>query len=279
MGGTTPAAPSPGATPASLSLVIPAYNEEARLPALLEVLATSAPGAIERGGFALLETLIVDDGSSDRTAEILREAAAVNPQLKPVLRAGENRGKGAAVAAGVSEAAGACVLLADVDLSTPLEELAKLSAALDEGFDAAIGSRAVPGAIVERGPAHRQLTGTVFNGAVRMLTGLDVRDTQNGFKLLRTADAKELLAEQACRGFAFDVELLMRAELAGLRIAEVPVLYVHDSRSSVRVVSAGVRMLADISRLAYRLRLRQSSRRRRRFERGPLTDLPANDPD
>ncbi|HEX8689722.1 MAG TPA: dolichyl-phosphate beta-glucosyltransferase [Solirubrobacterales bacterium] len=279
MGGTEPAAPSPGARPASLSLVIPAYDEEARLPALLEVLSSSAGGAVERGGFSLLETLIVDDGSNDRTPEILREAASANPLLKPVLGSGQNRGKGAAVAAGVFQAAGEYVLLADVDLSTPLEELAKLSAALEEGFDVAIGSRAVPGAVVERGPAHRQLTGTAFNGAVRMLTGLDVRDTQNGFKLLRTGDAKALLAAQTCRGFAFDVELLMRAERAGLRIAEVPVLYVHDSRSSVRVVSAGLRMLADVSRLACRLRPRSSPRPPLPVERGALSDLPANDPD
>ena len=279
MGGVTSKVRTPGSPPASLSLVIPAYDEEARLPALLEVLASSASSAVERGGFALLETLIVDDGSKDRTPEILREAATANPRLKPVLGLGENRGKGAAVAAGVSRAAGEYVLLADVDLSTPLEELAKLSAALDEGFDVAIGSRAVPGAIVERGPAHRQLTGTAFNGAVRMLTGLEVRDTQNGFKLLRAEDAKELLAEQTCRGFAFDVELLMRAKLAGLRIAEVPVLYVHDSRSSVRVVPASLRMLGDVSRLAYRLRLRRSPRPPRPVERGALTDLPANDPD
>ncbi len=277
--GGTPTARTPGATLASLSLVIPAYDEEARLPALLEVLATSARSAVERSGFALLETLIVDDGSKDGTAEILREAAATDPQLKPVFDSQENRGKGAAVAAGVSKAAGEYVLLADVDLSTPLEELAKLSAAVDEGFDVAIGSRAVPGAIVERGPAHRKLTGTAFNGAVRMLTGLDLHDTQNGFKLLRARDAKELLAEQTCCGFAFDVELLLRADLAGFRIAEVPILYVHDSRSSVKVVSASLRMLADISRLAYRLRFRRTSRPRRRLERGALTDLPANDPD
>jgi dolichyl-phosphate beta-glucosyltransferase len=277
VGGIGPAASSPGARPATLSLVIPAYDEEARLPALLEVLATSAAGAVAEAGFELLEALVVDDGSGDRTAAMLASAAKSDPRLKPVLGAGGNNGKGAAVANGVSHACGEYVLLVDVDLSTPLEELPKLSAAIEEGFDVAIGSRAVDGAIVERGPAHRKLMGAAFNGSVRALTGLRIRDTQCGFKLMRTEAAKSLLAEQECPGFAFDVELLMRADRAGLRIAEVPVLYVHDSRSSVRVVSASLRMLGDVGRLAYRLRPRRSLRVA--AEPGPLTDLPANDPD
>lgn len=276
MGGTTSAAPSRGVAPA-LSLVIPAYNEETRLPALLEVLAASAADTVAGAGFELLETLIVDDGSDDRTAAILREAAGADPRLRPLLGDGRNRGKGAAVAAGVARAAGEYVLIADVDLSTPLEELAKLSVALGEGFDVAIGSRAIEGAVVERGPAHRKLMGAAFNGAVRVLTGLRVRDTQCGFKLLRSDDARALLAEQEIPGFAFDVELLLRADRAGLRIAEVPVLYVHDARSSVKVVSASVKMLGDVGRLAYRLRPGRSRRPAAAAER--LTDLPANDPD
>jgi dolichyl-phosphate beta-glucosyltransferase len=276
VGGLEPAAPS---GPASLSLVIPAYNEEARLPALLDVLATTAAGAAGKAGFELLEALIVDDGSSDRTAEMLAGATKAGPRLKPVLGAGENRGKGAAVATGVSRARGEYVLIADVDLSTPLEELPKLSAAIEDGFDLAIGSRAVAGAVVERGPAHRKLMGAAFNGAVRTLTGLRVRDTQCGFKLMRTGVARQLLAELECPGFAFDVELLLRADLAGLRIAEVPVLYVHDPRSSVKVVSASLRMLGDVGRLAYRLKPGRSARPRLPAERGALTELPANDPD
>jgi dolichyl-phosphate beta-glucosyltransferase len=238
----------------TLSLVIPAFNEEERLPALLEVLSTSADAAVERAGFELVETLIVDDGSTDRTAEALREAQPMHPKLKPVLDLGENRGKGGAIASGVSRAEAEYVLLADVDLSTPLEELHKLADALRDGADVAIGSRAVPGAVVERGPAHRRLTGWAFNQAVRMMTGLGVQDTQCGFKLLRSSEAKELLAEQTCAGFAFDVELLLRADMAGLRIAEVPVLYIHDRRSSVRVASASLQMLRDVGGLALRAR-------------------------
>jgi dolichyl-phosphate beta-glucosyltransferase len=270
----------PGSTVATLSLVIPAFNEQARLPALLEVLASSAEDAVARAGLELLETLIVDDGSTDATREMLAAAQAGDPKLRPVFDLTENRGKGAAFAAGARRAEGDYLLLVDVDLSTPLEELPKLTAAIEAGADVAIGSRAVDGAIVERGPTHRKWLGKGFNSTVRVLTGLPVRDTQCGFKLLATADAKNLVAVQLCPGFAFDVELLMRAKAAGLKIAEVPVLYLHDSRSSVRVVSASSRMLRDICGLAYRLRLRQdlgpppSSARQR-----SLAGLSADDSD
>ncbi len=250
------APPGRGVAP-TLSLVIPAYNEEARLPVLLEALATSAAQAVDEAGMELLETLIVDDGSTDRTRDILAAAAQHDARLVPVLDFAQNRGKGAAFASGVERARGEYVLLADVDLSTPLEELPKLTAAVREGADIAIGSRAVAGAVVERGPLHRKVLGNTFNGAVRLLTGLRLRDTQNGFKLFPADAAKELLAEQTCPGFAFDVELLMRADRAGLRIAEVPVRYVHDSRSSVRVASASAEMLRDVSGLAYKLRVRR----------------------
>jgi dolichyl-phosphate beta-glucosyltransferase len=243
--------------PTTLSLVIPAFNEEARLPALLETLQTSGSAAVEEAGMELLEVLIVDDGSTDRSREMLRTAAAQDALLKPVLDYERNRGKGAAFACGVRHAGGDYVLLADVDLSTPLSELPKLTAAIERGADIAIGSRAVPGAVVERGPVHRKVLGSAFNGAVRMLTGLRLRDTQNGFKLFPTEAAKRLVAEQGCPGFAFDVEMLMRANQDGLRIDEVPILYMHDVRSSVRVASASVEMLKDVAGLAYRLRMRR----------------------
>lgn len=239
----------------TLSLVIPAFNEEARLPALLDALDRTAGSAASDAGFELLETLIVDDGSSDRTREILADAAG--EMMKPVLDFSQNRGKGAAVAAGARRAIGEYVLIADADLSTPLGELGKLATTIRQGADVAIGSRAVPGAVVERGPVHRQFTGRAFAITVQALTGLDISDTQNGFKLLSTAVASDLLSTQICSGFAFDVELLLRARLAGLRIAEVPVLYVHDSRSRVRVGPASARMLAEVSKLAYRLRPRR----------------------
>lgn len=277
VGDETSAAPDPSSPP-TLSLVIPAFNEEERLPALIEVLATSAASAVRRAGTELLEVLIVDDGSDDGTPKILREAAAGDERLRPVIEFEENRGKGAAFAAGVERARGDYVLLADVDLSTPLEELPKLTAAVRDGADIAIGSRAVEGAVVERGPKHRKLTGSAFNSVVRLLTGLRLRDTQNGFKLFRADVVRRLVREQDCPGFAFDVELLMRADRAGLRIDEVPVSYLHDSRSSVRVVSASAAMLRDVSALAYRLRVRGSGERVA-LRRRPLTEVPADDSD
>jgi dolichyl-phosphate beta-glucosyltransferase len=243
--------------PATLSLIIPAYNEEQRLPALLEALEAEAEPAAAAAGMELVESLIVDDGSEDRTAAILREAAERDRRIVPVHAYEGNRGKGGAFAAGVAHARGDYVLLADVDLSTPLAELPKLSEAIRAGADIAIGSRAVPGAVVERGPRHRKVLGATFNGTVRLLTGLRLRDTQNGFKLFPTEETRRLLAGQTCPGFAFDVELLMRADQAGMEIAEVPIRYVHDERSSVRVGSASMEMLRDVSRLAYRLRLRR----------------------
>lgn len=262
----------------TLSLVIPAYNEQARLPALLDVLATTASEAVAGAGMELAEVLVVDDGSDDGTRSMLVEARGANPLLRPVLDFDRNRGKGAAFAAGVERAESDYVLLADVDLSTPLEELPKLTAMIEGGADVAIGSRAIEGAVVERGPVHRKLLGAAFNGTVRLLTGLDVRDTQCGFKLMPADLAKSSVADQICPGFAFDVELLMRADAAGMTIAEAPVLYLHDPRSRVKVTTASLEMLKDVCLLAYRLRLRDRTARGGSGKR-PLAEVSADDPD
>lgn len=240
----------------SLSIVIPAFNEEQRLPRLIQELATSAEAIAASSGFSFLEGVIVDDGSTDRTPDLLREAAAAQPFLR-LVSSERNRGKGAAVAAGVRAARGDYLLLTDIDLSTPLSDLNHLAPAVHGGAEIAIGSRVVPGSVVENAPPYRKLLGQGFNLTVRTLTGLGFGDTQCGFKLLATAAARELLAVQICHGWAYDVELLMRARLAGMEVVEVPVTYVHDPRSRVKVASASVRMLRDVVGLALRLRMRR----------------------
>jgi dolichyl-phosphate beta-glucosyltransferase len=246
--------PSRGLTLPSVSIVVPAYNEERRLAGLLGVLESSAAADLAAIGLELLEIVIVDDGSRDRTGEILHEAAARNGLLVPLDRGGGNEGKGAALAAGVDAARGELALLIDVDLSTPLSELGKLAERLERGADVAIASRDLPGSVVVNAPEHRKQIGRAFNLIVRVLTGLPFRDTQCGFKLMRTPTARALLREQLVPGFAFDVELLLRARAMGLSIAEVPVTYIHDRDSKVNPLAAAPRMAVDVLRLAWRFR-------------------------
>jgi len=239
--------------PPTISIVIPAFNEERRLPRLIEALATSAKSTIAGSGFRFLEAVIVDDGSTDRTSELLREASAEHAFIR-LVRGEHNKGKGAAIALGVRAARGDYSLLNDTDLSTPLSDFERLAEAMRAGTEIAIGSRVVAGSIVTSAPTHRRLLGRGFNLVVRMLTGLALSDTQCGFKLLPTAAARQLLAIQISPGWAYDVELLMRAQLAGLQIDEVPVSYEHDPNSRVRVASASIRMFLDVVILSVRLR-------------------------
>jgi dolichyl-phosphate beta-glucosyltransferase len=209
----------------ALSVVIPAYNEALRLPPTLARVDEhlSARGVAH-------EILVVDDGSSDATAEIARAAGA----SVRVLRHEPNRGKGYAVRRGMLAATGARRLMTDADLSTPIEELARLEAELDRGFDVAIGSRAVAGARIEvRQPAYREAMGRLFNRLVQVLLLPGIADTQCGFKLF-TAPAAAASFE-ACRldGFSFDVEALYLARRRGLRIAEVPIVWRNDAATRV----------------------------------------------
>jgi dolichyl-phosphate beta-glucosyltransferase len=242
----------------TLSIVIPALNEEDRLPRLLEVLMTSAADTAERAGFSFLEAVIVDDGSTDRTWEVLRAAAAADSRVRPMRGEPRNLGKGAALAAALAATRGEFALQVDVDLATPLEELPKLGSAIRQGADIAIGSRVAWGAVVE-GPRHRKLLGWGFNFLVRRITGLPFRDTQCPFKLMRTAVAHELLDEHICPGFAYDVDLLLRARIAGLRVVEAPVNYTHDPSSRVRIAADSRRMFVDVVRMARRIRTERRS--------------------
>ena len=239
---------------APVSLVIPSYNEERRLPRLAAALRDSAPRELAEAGLELVETIVVDDGSLDSSSDVLRQEEAMTPGLTPLIRHGRNEGKGAAVAAGVRRARAELVLISDVDLAAPLHEAGQLLAALEDGADLAIGSRAIDPSLVSGIPLRRRMMGRVFNGLVRGLSGLPYRDTQCGFKLMPTSLARELTEEQITPGFAFDVEVLMRARREGLQVEEVPIEYHHDPDSSIAAASASFRMAWDVARLARRLR-------------------------
>jgi len=210
----------------ALSVVVPALNEEDRLPRTLERI-TSHLG--RRGG--AYEVLVVDDGSRDGTAARAEAAGAI------VLRNEGNRGKGFAVRRGMLAARGARRLMTDADLSTPIEELDRLSARMDAGSDVVIGSRALAGARIEvRQPWYRENMGRLFNLFVRALAVPGLMDTQCGFKLFSAAAARDVFSAACLDGFSFDVEVLFLARKKGYRIAEVPVLWRNDAASRVSLV-------------------------------------------
>jgi dolichyl-phosphate beta-glucosyltransferase len=227
----------------SLSVVVPAYNEARRLPATL-----ARVGAYLQGLGREHEIVVVDDGSTDATAAVARAAGDV----VRVLRHHPNRGKGYAARRGMLAATGERRLMTDADLSTPIEELASLEAALDRGYDVAIGSRAVAGARIEvRQPAYREAMGRLFNVLVQALLLPGLADTQCGFKLF-TAEATEA-AFSPCRldGFSFDVEALYAAQRRGMRIAEVPVVWRNDAATRVSLGGGGA-AFADLLRIRWR---------------------------
>lgn len=237
----------------TVSVVVPAFNEEARLPRLLEVVEATGAEQFAKAGLQLLEVIVVDDGSTDRTPQVLTDASAM-PWLRPVITRKPNVGKGSAVRRGVRRARGELTLICDTDLATPLGEVRKLHDALTTGADLAIGSRALDPRLEREMPRYRRLTGRAFNLGMRVVTGLPFRDTQCGFKLMSTSVAQTLLREQLVRGFAFDVEMLMRARNAGLLVEEVPVVYVHDHDTRVSLASVAAQMGRDVIKLAVRLR-------------------------
>jgi dolichyl-phosphate beta-glucosyltransferase len=199
----------------SISIIIPAYNEEKRLPSTLDTIRRYL--AASRWDFA--EIVVVDDGSSDSTAAVAARAGA------RVLRNPGNRGKGYSVRHGMLEAAGERSLFTDADLSTPIEELEKLWDAASSGkLHIAIGSRAVDRSLIGvHQPLFRELMGRLFNLVMRLITGLPYHDTQCGFKLFESRAAREIFALQRLDGFGFDVEVLFIARRLGYRALEVPV--------------------------------------------------------
>jgi dolichyl-phosphate beta-glucosyltransferase len=227
-----------------LSVVVPCYNEEARLPASLLRLASF----LERHG-GDFELILVDDGSADRTLEIIQEAGQRLPYVQVL--ALPHRGKGAALAEGVQRSRGRLVLVSDADFSTPIEELSRLEEAIAEGADVAIGSRAAPGAREVDQPLHRRLMGKAFNLLVQALLLPGIWDTQCGFKLFRGPVARQLFAQLRTAGFAFDVEVLYRARRSGHRVREVPVRWINSPSSRVSLVRDARNMAFDLLRIRF----------------------------
>lgn len=229
---------------------MPAYNEEARILALLEAVAGEGDRVATAAGMRLHELIVVDDGSRDATPHLLAAHERLGERLR-VITLAHNRGKGAAVRVGMLEAEGDRALLTDVDLSTPLDDVLTLAAALDEGADVALGSRALPESqVLVRQPAYRELMGKGFNALLRLGTGLTIHDTQCGFKLFDLERARTLFELQRVDGFAFDAEICVLAHRHGLRVVELPVRWTNDRRTHVALIRSSARMALDLLRIA-----------------------------
>ena len=226
----------------SLSVVIPAYNEEARLPGTLARVTEWLAGR----AFSFSEIVVVDDGSSDGTAAVIERESCSNPALR-LLRNPGNRGKGYAVRHGMLEARGEWLLYTDADLSTPIEEADKLYSAADsEGAVIAIGSRALDRSLVSvHQSIFREYSGQFFNVAMRALTGLPFHDTQCGFKLYQSRAARAVFARQQLNGFSFDVEDLYIAQRCGMKSIEVPVRWANVVGTKVSLLQ-GLRSFSDL---------------------------------
>lgn len=235
-----------GAAP-ELSIVIPCYNEEQRLPRTIE--------QIERyfdGKRVSYELILVDDGSSDGTRLIMDSAAERNPAVR-LEALPQNRGKGRALAEGVAGARGAEILVTDADLSTPIEELDKLRAELRKGAGVAIGSRALKESRVEVSqPIYRVLMGKTFNLLVQVVLLPGIWDTQCGFKLFRADVAHDAFAALTTDGFGFDPEVLYRAKRRGVRIAEVPVVWRNSAPTKVSPIKSSLDMFRHVLRIRFR---------------------------
>ena len=224
-----------------LSVVIPAYNEAARLPATLRRVREHLAGVSA-------EIVVVDDGSADGTADMAREAGG--PDVV-VVRNEANRGKGYSVRRGMLLARGARRLMTDADLSTPIEELSRLEAMLDAGFDVAIGSRAVTGARIEvHQPWFRENAGRLFNFLVRALALPGLMDSQCGFKLFSAEAAQAAFSRARLDGFSFDVEVLFIARRQGRRLVEVPVVWRNDAATRVGLLKGALAFL-DVLRIRW----------------------------
>jgi glycosyltransferase involved in cell wall biosynthesis len=226
--------------PPELSIVIPAFNEEVRLPVTL-----AAISAYIRSSKRETEVIVVDDGSTDRTADVASSFRGEIRGLRVVANGG-NRGKGYSVRHGMLEARGRFVLFSDADLSAPIEEADKLLAAL-ANHDVAIGSRALDRRLISvRQSVFREYAGIIFNFIVRMILRLPFVDTQCGFKAFRREPCRVIFQQQRIERFGFDPELLYLARHHGLSAAEIPVRWAHSPATKVSMMRDSVQMFLDV---------------------------------
>jgi len=221
------------------SIIIPAYNEEKRLPNTLEQVFRF----LEEQSYTS-EVIVVENGSNDRTYETAKEFTKQHKNLHLIHDA--QRGKGGAVQRGVREARGEYVLFCDADLSMPVEEINKFLPPALNDFDIAIASREAPGAVRYNEPYYRHLTGRVFNMLIRLMVLPNLQDTQCGFKCLRAEVARDIFRFQTLTGWAFDVELLYIAHHHGYRVIEIPIDWYFNADSKVRVLRDSWRMFVDL---------------------------------
>ena len=223
------------------SVIIPAYNESARLGATLDRVLRHVS---EQHWDA--EVIVVNDGSRDDTAEMVLARARTHPALRLVENPG-NRGKGYSVRNGMLKAQGEIRLFTDADLSSPIEEANKLFSAIEAGADVAIGSRWLqPDTQAQRQSVLRQFYGRTFNLILRLLLGLRFKDTQCGFKAFSRSSAQKLFSMQTIEGWGFDAELLFLADRSALNVKEVPVVWSDAEGTRIHPLRDGLHMMAEV---------------------------------
>ena len=228
------------------SIVVPAYSESARLGASLDKILSYVA---QKKWSA--EVIVVNDGSRDDTAEIVRRLAKNNPALRLVENPG-NRGKGYSVRNGMLQARGGVVVFSDADLSSPIEELPKLLSALNGGADIAIGSRWLQSELqTQRQPVHRQIFGRIFNLLLRITLGLHFKDTQCGFKAFQRQAVQKIFPLQRIERWGFDPEILFLARKFGFHVQEVPVAWAHSGGTRIHPLTDGSRMFWDMLRIRW----------------------------
>ena len=244
-----------------LSIIIPAYNEERRLPSTL---ARVFSYLAQRG--ILAELIVVDDGSRDGTAELVRRSRTHAPagvQLRLLNNPG-NRGKGYSVRHGMLEARGERLLFTDADLSAPIEEVEKLEASLDAGAAVAIGSRSRQELIRAHQSRLRETAGRTFNKIVKLVLRLPFHDTQCGFKLFRRDAAEAIFPCQMIERWGFDPELLYLARHFRFQVEEIPVVWAHVEGAKIRMLRDSARMFVDVIEIRWNALLGRYRRRRSR---------------